>query len=262
MAIRLDRNPNKLLNMLLKVGEKTLMLSIPIFLLGQCASDAVRDRKIDQALNRDVIVQVGRDREMMVGQKISEAENREQFIADFFNSISWVKRTSPEFQAKCKAIAKERKNVPLFKQCGSGLDPGATTPYGKFSSQVYAYQHLIAPEALEAIMAWILKLKPQGYDLAQSQDSRSMKITNIGTAEPFSDGKNGKEMRTPVELEFTESQGPTITRKLKNYYWIYTRPIAGSSKNAARTPFSDAVDATQKRGLYLTRILPYTNTSL
>lgn len=238
------------------------MVCLTLGLFGSCTSNMVLRKEVKQLSNRDVIVQVGQDRELMLGKKLTEVENREEFIFEMFRSISWVKQTSKDFQAKCKEIAKESKNATLFKQCASGIDPGATTPYGKFSSQVYSFQHLIAPESMSDIMAWILKLKPEGYDNPQSMVSRSLQITHIGTSEPFSDGKNGKEMRTPAEVEFTESDGAATTRKFKKYFWIYTRNIIGPTKNGAVTPFSEAAAQSQRRGLYLTRILPYTNTPL
>ena len=255
----LDKNPNKILSFFYSGWKNSVLIFATLTMLGQCTSNASLTKKVNELSSRDVIVQVGSDRQVMVGKRINEVENREQFISELFSSLSWVKNTSAEYQEKCKAIAKENKNIPLYKQCASGIDPGANTDYGIFPSQIYAYQHLIAPEASQAIMSWILSLKPKGYESPQNQDSRTLRITEFGQAEPFTDGKNGKEMKTPATIEFTESRGAIITRKFKKYYWIYTRETLTPAKAGAKTPYSEAADATQRRGLYLTRIRPYQN---
>jgi hypothetical protein len=204
---------------------------------------------------------VGQDREIFIGKKLSDVENREQFIADFFKSISWVKQTTPEFQASCKAIAREKRNLTLFRQCETGMDPGIETPFGRFTSQIYAYQHLIAPESQDPVMKWILKLKPPTFDNPKSLESRAFSVTRIGMSEDFKEGER-TEKRTPIELEFKEAQGQSVTRRFTKYYWVYTKEIFRPSANGAKTPFSAAVDASQKRGLLITRILPYTDKPL
>jgi hypothetical protein len=257
----IDRKPNKILVVLGQIWQQGLMLAVLSAMVGQCTSNSLTLQKVQQINDRDAIFQVGAGREIFVGKKITEAENREQFIAELFSSISWTKQTSAQYQERCKVIAKEVKNRTLFKQCQSGLDPGAVTEWGKVSSQIYAYQYLIAPESLNGMMKFIVGLKPKGYDSPSSRDSRTFKVTRLGAAEPFKKGKNGLEMRTPVELETTENQGSIVTRKYKGYYWVYTREIVGPSKNGAKTPYSEAVEATQRRGLYLTRILPYSDSN-
>lgn len=255
----IDKKPNKVLSFLLITWEKGILIALTLGLVGQCTSNQDLRNRVQSLSDRDVIVQVGSDREVTIGKKLTEVENREQFIAETFKSMSWVKRTSAEFQEQCKEIAKEKKNVSLFNTCKLGIDPGVQTPKGRFSSQFYSYQHLIAPESMDAIIGWVLALKPKGYDSPQNNTSRALQVTGIGQHEKFSEN-GSKETRTAVELQFSEGNGPTVVRSFKKYYWIYTRPIVGPTKNGARTPFSDAADATQRRGLLLTRIIPYTNT--
>jgi hypothetical protein len=255
--MRFDKKPSKIFSLI----KEALPFLVVVSMLGQCVSNVNHTNKIEQISNRNIPVQVGQDRQILMGKRISEVENREQFIVEIISSLSWVKRTTPEYQASCKAIAKEQKNVKLFKQCETGLDPGVITPYGKFTSSVYAYQHLVAPESQEAVMKWILAFKPPSFDESKSQDSRSIKVTKIGASEKFKEGKNGEEVRVPVEVEFTESNGAVDTRKFSKYYWVYTREFSKPTANGAKNPYSLAVNASQQRGLYLTRILPYTNSS-
>jgi len=253
----IDRKPSKIFLLLAQWGKWALGLGLLSALIGQCTSNAMLTRKVQELSDRDVIVELGAGREVMVGRKITPDHNREQFLIEMFKSISWTKNTSPEYQERCKDIAKESKNAKLFKQCQTGIDVGANTQWGKVSSQIYAYQHLIAPEAINAIMPFLIALKPKGYDQPASRDSRTFQVTKFGKAEPFNDGKNGPETKTPVELEVTESKGGPVTRKYTRYYWAYTRPVLRLSKNGAKTPYNEAVEFTQRRGLYLTRILPY-----
>jgi hypothetical protein len=250
-----------LVKSILPVVGKTLPIFVIFSMIGQCISNANLTTKLDRLASRNIPVQIGQDRQMVMGKKVTEDENREQFIAEIISSFSWVKRTTAEFQSTCKEIAKQERSVKLFKQCESGIDPGAITPYGKFTSAAYAYQHLVAPESQEPVMKWILSFKPKNFDEAKSQDSRTIKVTKIGVSEEFKEGKNGNEMRTPIEIEFTESVGSVDTRKFSKYYWIYTREFLRPTANGAKNPYNVAVTFSQQRGLYLTRILPYTNTS-
>jgi hypothetical protein len=259
--MQIDRKPNKLLLLLGATWDKALGVAIVGSLLGQCISNANLSSRMDEIASRNTPVQVGSDRQILMGRRISATENRDQFAAEIISSFSWVKRTTPEYQESCKTIAKEQKNIKLFKQCESGIDPGVITPQGKFPSSVYAYQHLIAPESREDVLRWILKYKPPEFDTSKSQGTRSLKVSKIGAWEEFKEGKNGAEMRAPVEIEFSEAHGAVQTRKLRQYYWIYTRDFLRPTANGAKNPYSLAVEASQQRGLYLTRILPYTNTS-
>jgi hypothetical protein len=253
--MQIDRKPNKILPLL----EKGLLALVVFSSLGQCVSNASLSDKVDRIASRNIPVQVGQDRQVLMGERISEAQNNEQFVVDVVSSFSWVKRTTPEYQKECKAIAREQKNIKLFKQCGTGMDPGVITPYGKFTSSAYAYQHLIAPESREAVMKWVLAWKPPNFDTSKAEESRSMKITKVGAPEKFKEGK--QEVRIPVEIEFSEVQGAIPTRKFNKYYWIYTQEFIKPTATGAKNPYSQAVEASQQRGLYLTRILPYTSTS-
>jgi hypothetical protein len=256
--MQIDRKENRLLAIATKVAEKSFGVALLAGLLGQCTSNAKLQSSVQALAERNVIVQVGQGREMLIGRQISDKENRELFIAETIASFSWIKQTSPEYQATCKAIAKERGNLVLFKQCKSGIDPGAMTRYGKFPSQIFAYQDIIAPEALKEMLPFLYSFKPPGFDSPQFTGSRTMQVERLGEAEPF---MNGKEMRTPIQVVFTESNKGVTTAKSSRYYWFHTRPILGQTKNGPKTPYSEALEKTQSRRLYLTRILPYSNNS-
>lgn len=257
----IEKKPNKILLLLLSVGKPFLVFAVIASMFGQCISNANLSTKIDEIRARNIPVQVGRDRTIYVGEKLTEVENREQFIAGFFKSISWVKQTTPDFQKSCKEIARRQQNQKFFRQCESGIDPGINTPFGKFTTQIGVYQNLIAIDSQKDIMKWILDYKPSGFDSPKAIVSRSFFVTRIGHAEDFKE-RNVTEKRTPVEIELKEAQGSVVTRRILKYYWVHTTEILTPIANGAKTPFSAAVDASQQRGLLVTRILPYTDKPL
>lgn len=252
----IDKKPNKLLPLAIKFAKYGFFASLLSAMVGQCTSNGMVTNAIKDQANRDIIVELGAGREFMVGKQVTPDHNREQFLMEFWQSISWTKQTSESYKQTCEDITRGI-NKKLFQQCQSGLDLGANTQWGKASSQLYSYQNVIAPESINSIMPFIFSFKPKGYDGTSSQDFRAFQVTKLGKAEPFNDGKNGPEQKTPIEVEISEGQKGIVSRKYKQRYWAYTRSIQRPSKNGAKTPYSEAVESSQRRGLYLTRILPY-----
>jgi hypothetical protein len=255
--MRFDKKPSKIFSLI----KEALPILVVASMLGQCVSNANHTNKLEQIAARNIPVQVGQDRQILMGKRISEVENREQFIIEIISSFSWVKRTDSNFQEACKAITRKMKNLSQFKQCESGIDPGVMTSYGKLPSSVYAYQHLIDPASKDEIIGWVKNFKPLDFDSSKSNDSRKMKVSKIGVSEKFKEPGRPDENRVPVEIEFSEEKGSIETKKFSLYYWIHTRNFIKPTANGPKNPYSLAVEASQQRGLYLTRILPYTNSS-
>jgi hypothetical protein len=253
----IDRKPSKLLPIAIKVGKYGFYVLLLSALIAQATSNVMVTNAIKEQSTRDIIVELGAGREFMVGKQVTQDHNREQFLMEFWQSISWTKQTSEEYKKTCEDITREMKNNKLFQQCQSGVDVGAQTQWGKASSQIYSYQNAIAPESRNDLMLYIFGFKPKGYDNNSSQDFRSFKVTKFGKVETFTQGKNGPEQKTPVEVEVSEGTKGVITKTDIFRYWVYTRPIERPSKNGAKTPYSEAVESSQRRGLYITRILPY-----
>jgi hypothetical protein len=228
-------------------------LALLIGLTSQCASNNDMRRQMEVLQSRPLTTQIGSDRKVVITKELTPEENREAFIREVIpNALAWTKNTSADFQERCKAVAKNKKDVNLFRQCESGIDNGVKVPgIGVFTSLIYSYQNIMAPESRVGLLKFIYSQKPVNYDRGES---RILSVDGIGKAELVNDSI--QEWRTPCVLTWHEYQGNTLVKRKTFDSWIYTRRTLPMLAGAAQTPLNQMLAASLTRGEYWTRILP------
>jgi hypothetical protein len=223
-------------------------------LMAQCTSNAGLQQQVAEIRARPVVVQVGADQKVFMAKELSEEEKRVSFIREFIPSaFAWTKRTSEDFQEKCKARAKAKNDKVLFNTCATGIDQGVNVKgMGLFTTQIYAYQLGIAPESRKEIMAFIYSQKPGGYEQGES---RVLSVDGVGKGEPV---PGTPETKTPALMTWSEFDAKNVLVRRKSFdSWVYTRPTLPIMPSATQNPIGEMLSSTLARGQYVTRILPY-----
>lgn len=185
--------------------------------------------RLDQLANRPIVVQFGKNAELVKVEPVSPSENVEEFVQEVLPPMfAWSKKVLPEVHP-------------------TGIDPGRDTKYGKLPTLIFYYTNALEIRYRNVFRKNIANYKPEKFEQGEATLLRIERLVKPRQTE------EGWEVDVYADLITLDVDDVAYMSEPFNST-IHIKEILPPKHNASFTPIEEAFVAVQKRGLIITRI--------
>lgn len=220
-----------------QIRPKTVWLGIILIILATVALSyglinlriSSVEGRLDQLANRPIVVQFGKNAELVKVEPVSPSENVEEFVQEVLPPMfAWSKKVLPEVHP-------------------SGIDPGRDTKYGKLPTLIFYYTNALDTRYRNIFRKNIANYKPEKFEQGEATLFRIERLVKPRKVE------EGWEVDVYADLITLDVDDVAYMSEPFNST-IHIKEILPPKHNSAFTPIEEAFVAVQKRGLIITRI--------